>query len=120
MAYISNKPAQGTVAAVTAGAPVLAPILPPDNCHTLIIYNPNVADALVQWVAYPAAFVAADAVVIPAGTAITLPIGAASARVSDFVVNPAPPPTYIQEFPYYDITAGAGNLYITYVNGPTA
>jgi hypothetical protein len=117
MAYISYKPAQGTSAAVAVGVPAQAAVAVPDNCHTMIVYNPNTDDALLQWVGWPAAFNPAEAVVIPAGASITLAIGQASNRVQDSGLLAG---NYFTEVPFYDITAGAGTLYITYVNSPTA
>ena len=117
MAYISHKPAEGTVVNVVAGAPQAAPVFVPDNCHTLIVYNPNADDALLQWIGLgnPGLFNAATAVRIPAGASVTLAIGVTSARVSDSYYDSA---NYDQEVPYYDLVAGAGPLYVTYVNGP--
>ena len=115
MAYISYKPAQGTSVSLTAGSPDNPPVYVPDNCHTLIIYNPNADDALVQWVGWPAAFDPTTAVRIPAGSSLTLAIGAASARVKDSGLLAG---NYYAEIPYYDLVSGTGDLFITYVNSP--
>ena len=41
---VSTKPFVGTVATVVAaGTPVQPPTAVPENCHTLIVYNPNAA-----------------------------------------------------------------------------
>jgi hypothetical protein len=119
MAYISNKPAEGTSVSLTAGSPQAAPVYVPDNCHTLIVYNPNADDALLQWLGdgNPGLFNAATAVRIPAGSSLTLAIGASSARVKDAYYDGA---NYDEEIPYYDLASGTGDVYITYVNAPSA
>ena len=104
----SLKPAIGTYAAVTAGSPV-QPLVPiPDNCHTIIIYNPEADDAFIGWATNALDFQAniLTAVRIIAGTATTLAIGPATAR-----------PTEPGDILFCDIGVGSGNLYITYVNG---
>lgn len=115
---ISFKPAEGTTVNIVAGAPQFAPVFPPDNCHTLLVYNPNADDALLQWLGFgnPGLFNAATAIRIPAGASITLAIGQKSNRVTDSYYDGA---NYDEEIPYYDLTAGAGALYITYVNSPS-
>jgi hypothetical protein len=92
-------------------------VFPYDNTHTLIVYNPNAADALLQYLGFgnPGLFNAATAVRIPAGGSITLAIGQTSNRVRDAFFDGA---NYDDEIPYYDLVAGAGDIYITYVNGP--
>jgi 16S rRNA U1498 N3-methylase RsmE len=74
---VSLKPAQGVVVVVAAaGTPVAPATLVPDNCHTLIVYNTAAAAVvLVGWAPTSGTFVAADAVRVPAGAAVTLAIG---------------------------------------------
>jgi hypothetical protein len=105
---VTAKPAIGTIATVAAaGTPVQPTTAIPDNCHTVIVYNPNAAaTVLVAFVANAAAFVAASAVPVPAGTAMTLAIGPASQR-----------PQQTGTLLFVDATVNGSTANITYVNG---
>jgi len=105
---VSNKSFIGTVVTVvTAGTPVQPPTPVPQNCHTLIIYNPNVAATILVGFAQNAAgFVAASAVRVPAGTSSTLAIGPESQR-------PASPGDVL----FVDATLNGSSANIAYVNG---
>jgi hypothetical protein len=101
------KPAQGTYAIVTAGAPVNPLVDLPPNTHTIIVYNPEANDAFMGWASSAPLFSAniAEAVRLVAGTATSLAIGSLSAR-----------PYEATDVLWFDISSGSGVLYITYVN----
>ena len=105
---VSTKPFVGTVATVVAaGTPVQPPTAVPENCHTLLVYNPNAAaTVLVAFAANAGAFVVADAARIPAGTAMTLAIGSVSQR-----------PSLAADLLFVDATVNGSTANITYVNG---
>lgn len=105
---VSTKPFVGTVATVVAaGTPVQPPTAVPENCHTLIIYNPNAAaTVLVAFATNAGTFVAADAARVPAGTSMTLAIGSVSQR-----------PALAAELLFVDATVNGSTANITYVNG---
>lgn len=104
---VSTKPFLGTVATVVAaGTPVQPPTAVPENCHTLIVYNPNAAaTVLVAFATNAGAFVAADAARVPAGTSMTLAIGSVSQR-----------PALAAELLFVDATVNGSTANITYVN----
>ncbi len=105
---VSTKPFVGTVATVvTAGTPVQPPVAVPENCHTLIIYNPNAAaTVLVAFATSAGTFVSAQAARVPAGTSMTLAIGSVSQR-----------PSLAAELLFVDATVNGSTANITYVNG---
>jgi len=105
---VSTKPFLGTVATVAAaGTPVQPPTACPENCHTLIVFNPNAAATLlVAFAVNAAGFVVADAARIPAGTSMTLAIGSVSQR-----------PTLAGDLLFVDATVNGSTANITYVNG---
>jgi hypothetical protein len=106
---VSFKPAEGTTASVAAGAPVQAVDPLPDNCHTIIVYNPSGTDtALIGWAQNAGAFDPTRAVRVGPGASLTLAISALSGRA---LIN--------GDVPFYDITAGVATLEITYVNAST-
>lgn len=109
---VSLKPAQGVVVVVAvAGTPVAPATLVPDNCHTLIVYNTAAAaTVLVGWAANAGAFVAADAVRVPAGASATLAIGVKSAR-------PAGGTGGVADQLFIDATVNGTTANLTYVNG---
>ena len=94
-----------------AGTPVAPATLVPDNCHTLIVYNTAAAaTVLVGWAPTSGTFVAADAVRVPAGAAVTLAIGPKSGRpVSGSGVN--------ADQLFIDATVNGTTANLSYVNG---
>ena len=106
----SYKPASGATATLAAGVPVQPSVLLPDNTNTIIVYNSSMVAAYMGWAQDAASFladiVAGTAIYLPAGTAMTLAINSISGR----------PFTPGDEL-WFDISAGAGTLYLTYVNG---
>jgi len=105
---VATTPFLGTVATVVAaGTPVQPPTTCPENCHTLVIYNPNAAATLlVAFAASAAAFVSANAARVPAGTSMTLAIGSVSQR-----------PALSGDALFVDATVNGSTANITYVNG---
>jgi hypothetical protein len=109
---VSLKPAQGVVVVVAAaGTPVAPTTLVPDNCHTLIVHNTAAAAVvLVGWAPTSGTFVAADAVPVPAGAAVTLAIGPKSGRpVSGAGGNP--------DQLFIDATVNGTTANLIYING---
>jgi len=105
---VATKPFLGTIATVVAaGTPVQPPTACPENCHTLIVYNPNAAATLlVAFATNAGAFVAANAARVPAGTSMTLAIGSVSQR-----------PALAGDLLFVDATVNGSTANITYVNG---
>ena len=106
MAAYLTSPIQGTNAAVTsAGTSVAAAVAVPDNCHTMIIFNPDSSNTiLINNGSAGGALSQATSVFVPPGGSLTLAIGVKSKRVGD--VN------FI-----YDAVGGAITARITYVCG---
>ena len=106
----SYKPASGATATLAVGVPVQPSVLLPDNTHTIVVYNSAIVAAYMGWAQDAAAFLldiaAGTAIYLPAGTAMTLAINSISGR--SFTPG---------DELWFDISAGAGTLYITYVNG---
>lgn len=109
---ISLKPFQGvSVTVVTAGTEVQPAVLLPDNCHTLIVQNPNAA--AIVYVAFSpnaASFVLLDAVRIPAGASITLAIGPQSERPASGILG-------FSDRLFFDASVNGSTIAVTYVNG---
>ena len=111
----STKPFQGTVVTVAAAGTAVQPTtLLPDNCHTLLIHNPNAAATVfVGFFPSSAAFVVADAVPVPAGLSVTLAIGPQSAR-------PAGGTAGVADLLFFDATVNGSLAQVSYVNGLSA
>lgn len=108
----SLKPFQGTVVTVVAAGTAVQPtVLLPDNCHTILVHNPNAA-ATVYAGFFPTSgtFVVADAVPIPAGLSVTLALGPLSTR-------PAGGAAGVADKLFFDATVNGSIANVTYVNG---
>lgn len=105
---ISTKPAVGTTATVAVAGTAVQPTTPlPDNTHTLIVYNPNMAAVIyVGWAPNAGAFNVATAVQVPASASITLAVGARSVR-----------PASSTDLLFINALVPGATANITYVNG---
>ena len=96
-----------TTATVAAAGTSVAPAsAPPDNCHTVVIYNEDTSQILFVSLGAPGgALTQATSINVPPSTSITLAIGPLSQRASagdNFI---------------YDCDAVSAVARITYVNG---
>jgi hypothetical protein len=112
---LSLKPFQGTLVTVVVAGAAVSPAVPlPDNCHTVLVQNPNAA--AIVYVAFSpnaASFVLLDAVRIPAGAAITLAIGAQSERPATGILG-------FSDRLFFDASVNGSIIAVTYVNGISA
>lgn len=109
---LSTKPFQGiVVTVVTAGTAVAPNPALPDNCHTIIVLNPNAAATVyVAMVVNAAAFSVATAVAIPAGASISLGVGSATRRPVGGTGAGA-------DVLFCDASVNGSLVNVTYVNG---
>jgi len=97
----------GTVAVVASSGTSVEPVLEiPDNCHTVVILNPDTTNTvLVQLGTAGGAIPAANAAVIPPSATLSLVVGTLSQRASSGANL------------IFDTNAGAVTAQLIYVNG---
>jgi hypothetical protein len=108
----SLKPFQGTVVTVAAAGTAVQPtLLLPDNCHTVLIHNPNAAATIyVGFAPTSGTFAVADAVPVPAGLSVSLALGPLSTR-------PAGGAGGVADKLFFDATVTGSLANVSYVNG---
>jgi hypothetical protein len=108
----SQKPAFGFSTTVAAqGTAVSLTTQPPENAHTLIVYNSHATnDLFLAWQTTNAQITAVNGITVPAKTALTLSIGVRSQRPSGQTGGAA-------ETIWLDASGATTVAYVTYVNG---
>lgn len=109
---ISNKPFIGTTATVAASGTAVAPLVAvPDNCTTLLVYNPSVATIYVGWAPTSGAFSTTTAATIVGAGALSLEIGPKSKRPSTGSAGGVPDSLWV------DASVNGTVVRLVYVNG---
>lgn len=108
------KPFQGATATVVTAGTAVAPSVPvPDNCHTVLLLNRSANVGYCAWCDIAASLSTATAVIIPPGGAVSLAIGPRSKRPQTGVGN-------VLDSLFFDASANATVINVTYVNGNEA
>lgn len=105
LSAVTTQPTSATVA--TAGTSV-APTAPiPDNCHTVIVYNPDATATIFFAEVTSGTINAANGVIVPPGGAFSLALGPLKQRASPGTLR-------------YDSDTNGAVARIVYVNGVAA
>jgi hypothetical protein len=109
---VSQKPVVGEVLTVATAGTAQAPTLqPPDNCHTMLVYNPAATSAFISFVPNAAAFAASNFATIPATSLRTYVIGTKSKRVV------SGDPSVGADRLFFDVAVNGTSVQITYICG---